>query len=154
MVDLERIYREQGHIVLRRACRILGDEDEARESLQEIFAGLLARPAQFDGKSSVTTWLYSVTTHFCLNRLRSRRRRARLAEAFAALSSESDQPSDLLVTARQLLAALPADLAAVAVYCWIDEMTHDEIAEVLHCSRRQVGYLLERCRDQLRRRAA
>ena len=42
------------------------------------------------------------------------------------------------------LARLPEPLAQVAVYRYVDEMTHDEIARILGCSRRHVGDLLER----------
>jgi RNA polymerase sigma-70 factor (ECF subfamily) len=39
---------------------------------------------------------------------------------------------------------LPEDVAAAVVYHHLDGMTHAEVAELLGCSRRQVGYLLER----------
>ena len=45
---------------------------------------------------------------------------------------------------RRLLALLPDDVAAAVVYHHLDGMTHAEVAELLGCSRRQVGYLLER----------
>jgi RNA polymerase sigma-70 factor (ECF subfamily) len=39
---------------------------------------------------------------------------------------------------------MPDELAQVVVYAYVDEMTHQEIADVLRCSRRQVGNLLQR----------
>ena len=52
---------------------------------------------------------------------------------------------------RLLLAVLPADVAAAVVYHHLDGMTHAEVAEMLGCSRRQVGYLLERVQRSLDR---
>lgn len=49
-----------------------------------------------------------------------------------------------MAAVRQLLGRLPEQLAAVVVYHHLDGMTHEEISTVLGCSRRQVGYLLER----------
>ena len=43
-----------------------------------------------------------------------------------------------------LVPHLDEELAQVAVHYYLDEMTHAEIADILGCSRRQVGYLLER----------
>jgi RNA polymerase sigma-70 factor (ECF subfamily) len=45
---------------------------------------------------------------------------------------------------RRLLGLLPDDVATAVVYHHLDGMTHAEVAELLGCSRRQVGYLLER----------
>lgn len=62
-LDIEVMYRMYGHSVLRRARQILANDDEAGEVLQEIFVGLVARPGQFDGRSTPSTFLYAVTTH-------------------------------------------------------------------------------------------
>ena len=147
--SIDAIYRQHGHVVLRRARQILGAEEAAREVLQEIFASLVARPQQFGGRSAITTWLYSATTHRCLNRLRDQRNRDRLlAERVIPFARASAEPSaERAVAARELLAALPDDLATVAIYYYFDGMTHAEIAEVMRCSRRQIGKLLERVRE-------
>ena len=138
-LDLDRAYREHGHVVLRRARRILGDDDEANEALQEIFLSLTRRPEQFSGHSSLTTCLYRVTTNLCLNRLRNRRRRDTLLEHnFTGAPAEQAPAAESVVDAQRILAALPEKLATVAVHYYIDEMTHDEIATMLGCSRRMV----------------
>jgi RNA polymerase sigma-70 factor (ECF subfamily) len=148
---IDVVYRTHGHAVLRRARRLLGDEEEARDLLQEVFASLVARPEQFAQKSSITTWLYGVTTHGCLNRLRNARTRKRLFDEHANPSGARSEPprAEDVAMVKELLAGLPADLAEVAVYHHIDEMTHDEIAEVLGCSRRHVGDLLTRLRSRV-----
>jgi len=150
--EIERLYRTHGHSVLRRARHILGDEHEANEVLQELFMSLLDRPGQFRGESSVTTWLYSVTTHLCLNRLRSQRTRLRLVEERVAPAQPDEAPAraDQRALAQQLLAGLPGEVAEAAVYYYCDEMSQEEIAGVLGCSRRHVGDLLERCRERAR----
>jgi RNA polymerase sigma-70 factor (ECF subfamily) len=144
--EIERAYREYHHSVLRRATQLLGSEHNAREVVQEVFLALIGNPAQFRGASSIATWLYSATTHLCLNRIRDRDTRARLlAERVAPAQSEAVPARvDDLAAARQLLGRLPEKLARVAVYAYFDGMTHDEIADILGCSRRNVGKLLAR----------
>lgn len=145
-LDVGAVYQSHGALVLRRARQILGNDAEAEEALQEVFVSLLHRPEQFHGKSALTTFLYSMTTNLCLNRIRNQKNRRRLLDekvAPATPSGASGQAEQTLLL-RQLLARVDPELAEVATYYYMDEMTHAEIAEVIGCSRRQVGNLLER----------
>ena len=81
--SVESIYRAHGHVVLRRARRILGSEDDARDVLQEIFASIIDKGPSFRGESSITTWLYSATTNACLNRLRNEKTRSKALDGQA-----------------------------------------------------------------------
>jgi len=145
-VDVEDWYRRYGHSVLRRARQIMANDDDAGEILQEVFATLVARPDQFDRRSAPSTFLYAMTTHACLARLRDRKNRTRLIdEQVRPWSSELDPRSpDAAAIVRGELARLPEQEARAAVYYHLDGMTHAEIADVLGCSRRHVGDLLER----------
>ena len=144
--DVGRLYRSHGHIVLRRARTLLGSEADAQEALQEVFASLL----QADLRGSVVAWLYQATTHFCLNLLRNRRTGARLLELHPP-PQPAPADAEALAEVRSLLSQLPDEVAAAVVYHHLDGMTHDEVAELLGCSRRKVGYLLERAGDTLAR---
>jgi RNA polymerase sigma-70 factor (ECF subfamily) len=154
--DVEQLYRSHGHLVLRRARAILGNEADAQEALQEVFTALLRSPDGVREARSVVGWLYGATTHHCLNLLRNRRTGARLVELHVVpmLPTAGRARSDLLAEARQLLAGLPEEVGAAVVYHHLDGMTYDEIAEQLGCSRRKVGYLLERAQGVVERERA
>ena len=143
-LDIAHLYQGHGHHVLRRARRLLASEEEARDVLQEVFLSLLQSPQQFERRSSVTTWLYSVTTHLCLNRIRNQRNRARLLAQGGVPDEAEPARAETATQAAALLALLPDDLAQAAVYYYIDESTHEEIALLMGCSRRHVGDLLAR----------
>ncbi|HWM86928.1 MAG TPA: sigma-70 family RNA polymerase sigma factor [Kofleriaceae bacterium] len=147
-LDIAQVYRDHGYIVLRRARQILSDDEEAREALQDIFVSLASRPDQFTGASSIATFLYRVTTNHCLNRLRNHRRRARLTER-AKLNGTWTTRAEASVDAQDALRRLPEKLARIAVYYYIDEMTQDEIAAVLGCSRRLIGKRLARLHREI-----
>jgi RNA polymerase sigma factor (sigma-70 family) len=149
--DVAAIYGAHGHVVLRRARQLLGNETEAQDVLQEIFMSLMTSPGQFDGRSAATTFLYSATTHRCLNRLRDRATRARLLRG-RPRAEAGEARSDAIAEVRDLLARLPDELAQAAVYSYVDEMTHEEIAEQMGCSRRHVGDLLARASELARKR--
>jgi RNA polymerase sigma factor (sigma-70 family) len=145
---LATVYRRLGPSVFRRARRILGLEADAHEVVQEVFLSLVEKPDQFRGNSSLTTFLYSATTHACLNRLRNSRNRERLErEHFIFPADEAAGPAlsaEQLLMLQRALAAMPEDLAQAAIYYLVDGLTHDEIARILSCSRRHVGHLLDR----------
>ena len=145
-LDVEALYRSYGHSVLRRARQILGSEDEANDMVQEVFTSLVARPEQFAGRSAPSTFLYSVTTHACLARLRDRRNRLRLIdEQLKPWVSDIDRGSaETRSTVQAVLAQLPDDEARATVYYHLDGMSHAEIADVMDCSPRHVGNLLAR----------
>jgi RNA polymerase sigma factor (sigma-70 family) len=148
---VERLYRSHGQVVLRRARTLLGSDADAREALQEVFAELLRTPGAMRDPGAAVSWLYQATTHLCLNQLRNRRTGLRLLDrhVFPAQQRTEGPRGEALVAVRQLLGRLPDQLAAVVVYHHLDGMTHEEISTVLGCSRRQVGYLLERAQASL-----
>ena len=93
------------------------------------------------------TFIYRMTTNAALQRLRSHRTRQRLLESHrdpdAAMVIQSQEARAEL---RELVDSLPEDMAQIAVYYYLDEMTQAEIAEVLGCSRQWVTKRLERLR--------
>lgn len=117
-----------------------------------MFVAIIDRPDAFRGESSLTTWLYSATTHACLNRLRNQRTRTRLlAEGHPAPEHPTAPSAETGAVLREILMRVPLELAQVAVHLYADEMTHDEIARVLGCSRRHVGDLVTRLHASVRK---
>jgi RNA polymerase sigma-70 factor (ECF subfamily) len=141
--SLEELYVSHGPAVLRRARQLLGDEAEAQEVLHDVFTSLLQDPGQFAGTSAAMTFLYRMTTNAALGRLRRQRTRERLLAANHYGRQEPTHPGpEALVELRAWLLSLPDELARVAIYYHLDEMTQEEIALVLSCSRQWVGKLL------------
>jgi RNA polymerase sigma-70 factor (ECF subfamily) len=151
--SLEELYVSHGPAVLRRARQLLGDEAEAQEVLHDVFTSLLQDPGQFAGMSSAMTFLYRMTTNAALGRLRRRRTHERLLAADQRGRQEPTQPSpEAFVELRAWLLSLPDELARVAVYYHMDEMTQAELALVLGCSRQWVGKLLQQLAAHEQRR--
>jgi len=150
--DVERLYRANGHAVLRRARLLLGNEADTQEALQEVFAALLRSPGEVRDPGAVVAWLYRATTHHCLNVLRRRRTGARLAAVAPAEPSATNGRGQALAEVRSLLATLPEEEGAAVVYHHLDGLTYEEVAGQLGCSRRKVAYLLERAHGLLAER--
>ena len=77
--------------------------------------------------------------------MRDRDNRARLLrEHVEPVPTSTPARGEAVALATDVLARLPPDVAEAAVYYYCDEMTHDEIAALMRCSRRHIGHLLER----------
>jgi len=60
------------------AFRMLADEDEARDVVQESFIRVWKSIRRYDPSQKFTTWLYAIVSRVCLDKLRSRSRSNRL----------------------------------------------------------------------------
>lgn len=139
------LYVSHGHIVMRRARQILGNEADALELTQELFASLVEDDRVLAEVRTPAAWLYTAATTRSLQWLRNRNNRQRLLDERGSADAPRPPPgADHLAAARQVLAQMPEDLATAVVMFHLDEMTHEEIARVLGMSRRNVGLVLER----------
>ena len=154
--DVGALFRLHGPMVFRRALRLLGRREDAEEATQEVFVRAMRGLHSFDGRSSMSTWLYQITTNYCLNQIRDRgRRRDLFAQNVAADGDEatSAQAAELVLL-RRLLVEADEQQAKAAVYVYLDGMSHEEAAEVLGVSKRTVGNLIERFLGWAKKRTA
>ena len=144
--DFDALYRRHAPNAFRRALRLLGNAADAHEVVHDVFLSLYERPEQYAGRSSLSTFLYSAVTHACLNRIRNWGNRQRLlAETPASpLPGGAGTSPEQAAVLRSVLERMPEPLPQVAVYYYMDELSHAEIARILGCSSRHVGDLLER----------
>tara|TARA_B100000686_G_C16254045_1_gene695897 strand:+ start:46 stop:546 length:501 start_codon:yes stop_codon:yes gene_type:complete len=151
--QIEHIYKVHGPMILRRILRFYR-RDEAQEVLHEIILKLMDQEsiAEFRQESSMITWLYSITTNHCLNRLRNNKRRQELLaqcdENFLRHATHTD--AHALLLCKQLWRHLDQDLLDLLVYYHVDGMTHQEIAHLMGVSRKTVGNRLDRLAEHAR----
>ena len=144
-------YRRYAPALLRKARRLLRNEEDARDAVQSLFLELL----QDTTKPCELPYLYRVLTHHCLNLLRDERNRARLLEretpALRGVVRIAPDALALGVDALRRL-ALRVDEAVMetVVYRDLDEMGQEEIASVMSVSRKTVQNRLARAEDVLR----
>jgi len=172
----ELVGRHQDRVIA--VCqRLLGDREEARDAAQEVFLKVYRKAGRFRPDAKVSTWLYRIAVNHCLNRLR--RRKVVRFLSFGGLSSgESDggrpdaglalvDPADPAPgpdaalaarrrwqATRRALASLPESQRAVVVLAKFEELSYDEIAEVLGTSNSAVASRLFRAMRQLEKALA
>ncbi|MFZ4764413.1 MAG: RNA polymerase sigma factor [Roseimicrobium sp.] len=125
--------------------RILDDEQEARDALQDGFLYLWDKAATYDSsKSKAFTWAVIICRHKAIDRLRALRRRWRLTEMAAdeliALDEgQSPERADDAVDrtervglVRKALAALPEAQRKCIEWAFLKGFTHHQLAEMFN----------------------
>ena len=140
MIDasVRQFYERNGRTIVGRARTLLADVEAAKDVMQEVVVLVVTKETHVLELPQPGPWLYRVTTNMCLNRLRDERRRK---ELIGAHPDEPLHPGDVEKRAivLDILRRVPAALQEVAVYHYVDEMSHDEIADLMGISRRTVG---------------
>jgi RNA polymerase sigma-70 factor, ECF subfamily len=135
-------YDHVAGLLFSTAVRILRDTHDAEEILQDVFVQIWNKAADFDPTmGSPVHWSLAITRHRCIDRLRSRQRRSRLAEQMTLQSemadaSSSRPPAQLLGTAeagaiQQAVKALPDEQRVAIEMAFFSGLSHAEIAESL-----------------------
>jgi RNA polymerase sigma-70 factor (ECF subfamily) len=144
--------------VYNLAYRMLGNAAEAEEAAQETFIRLYKRFRTYDPKRKFSSWLFSIASHYCIDRLRRRRMTLLSLEdvAFSGhLASNAERPEESVarsekeVLVHRLLDTLPEDYrAAVVLRYWYD-FSYQEIAQVLDTTESAIKSRLFRARKKL-----
>ncbi len=144
------IYRRYGPALLRKCERMLGNRPDAEDVVQGIFVDLYRR-----GRTDVDLpYLYRAATSRCLNRIRDSRRRRELLDLHGEvlISAGPGVPEQRAISVdllAQLVNKLDGKSAEILVYRYLDQMTGDEIADLLGVSRRAVTKRLTKIRTAL-----
>ena len=148
------------------ALRVTGQPDEAEEVLQETFINACRGVENFQGRSSLSTWLYRIATNNGLMRLRRRQVPSASLEAFS-LDPEAEfrprqledwewNPETVTLTdeLRQVMdeavASLPDSLRTAFILRDLEGLSTKEAAEVLGVSPGSLKVRLHRARLMLR----
>ena len=157
--------------VYGQAIRLLGNDAEAEEVLQEVFLSVYEHAHTFRGEAAFSTWLYRLTANAALTRLRRRQRHPEtsLDDYMPAFQEDghhrvrpvvdwSQNLENQLAEAearhllRQAIDDLPALDKAVVVFSEFDELSNQEIGDILGLSVSAVKSRLHRARLYLRGR--
>lgn len=68
------LYERYSGKVYAKCFSMLKDEMAAEDAMQEIFMKILLKISDFAGKAKFSTWLYSITFNFCIDRIRMKKK--------------------------------------------------------------------------------
>jgi len=128
-----------------------GDEATAHDITQQVFLKLFTRIGQFHGEAEFTTWLYRVTTNACVDEQRKRRRFLPFGEAVEAreprrggAQEERVAGAEVADSVTRAVASLRPKLRVVMLLKYFEELSYEEIAAAVGCSKGTVASRLNR----------
>ncbi|MFO1077176.1 MAG: sigma-70 family RNA polymerase sigma factor [Planctomycetota bacterium] len=154
--------------LLQLSRRLLSNEEDARDAVQETFLSVCRKLDSFQENARLSTWLYRITTNACLMRLRGRRCRPEgaiddLLPDFAEDGSHMEPPApwdaradcdvvrgETRMLVRAAIERLPEPYRVVLVLRDIEERDSSEVAEILGITGNAVKVRLHRARQALR----
>jgi RNA polymerase sigma-70 factor (ECF subfamily) len=145
--------------VFNLAYRMLNDRGEAEDAAQEAFLRAYANLDRYDVTRSFKTWVLSITSNHCIDRLRRRRLIWLSLEEplppHPALTSDIPGPEEATLTnernrlVQDLLAELSPEYRLAVVLRYWYELSYAEIAEMLDTTESAIKSRLFRARQLL-----
>lgn len=155
--------------VMNFVHRTLRDETEAEDVAQNVFLQVYKSAARYERTAKFSTWLFTIARNLCLNEIRRRSRHP--AESLdAAHPDAEDQPlhqfedrktclptesllhGELEAKITKALADLPENQRTALLLCRQEELSYEEIAEVLDSSLSATKSLIHRARETLKQK--
>lgn len=156
----ERALALWGDTVFRVALGQTGSRTEAEDIYQDVFLKLLDQPRTFDSDEHLKAWLIRATINRARDHFRTRTRRAtdpledhrEEAERLLAQADSGDEEAanDVFSGLWNAVGHLPEDQRAVVNLFYVEELSTQEIAQVLECTAGAVRTRLYRARSALR----
>jgi RNA polymerase sigma-70 factor (ECF subfamily) len=154
--------------IYRLGLRMLGNPQDAEDVLQNTFLNMLTHIAEFEGRSSLATWLYRIAANEALMLLRKKKPEVNIddfetdEETQDLLPTQfvdwSALPEDQLLSGEgkgrldQAIASLPESMRIVFLLRDVEGLSIKETAEALNLTETNVKTRLLRARLFLRER--
>lgn len=149
--------------------RMIHDASEAEDLAQTVFVQVYKSAHRYKSSAKFSTWLFTIARNLCLNEIRRRSRhlaesleaprfdqedqaRHQLEDRNAFAPPESLLHGELEEKVEAALAELPDNQRLAILLCRQEELSYEEISQVLGCSLSATKSLIHRGRETLKRR--
>lgn len=149
------LFRRHHQIVWRVCYRFMGTAQDTEDMTQEVFFKAYRKLSQFEGRSSLSTWLYRIAVTTCLNEKRRRSRRPTVSstpiedmvETLPADSSEEKWLSQIEKSRlTEALAQLKEAQREVLILRELEQLSYKEIAQKIGISLSATKMRIQRAR--------
>ncbi len=165
----EELVKRYEQKVYNIAYRMLGNEEDAKDALQDTFLRVFRFIKKFKAESSFYTWLYRITTNVCLTRLKRKTKKEKYTSSLDESIKVKDEiereipdykySPELLYERHRMqkvlqvaINELPSDYRSVIVLRDLQGLSNKEVSKALQLSITAVKSRLHRGRVFLRNR--
>ena len=145
-------------LVFSLALKMLADEDEAKDVVQETFIRVWQKIGDYDVRRPFATWLYTIASRLCIDRIKRGRRLVPMPDDESVLhrfAAETDNQRTLenrewVSIVRLMVADLSPKQRLVFTLCQLEGLSSDEVEQITGLSARQVKSNLYAARQTIR----
>jgi len=165
MAAFEQLVERHQALVAGTAARMLGSNSDVEDIAQQVFIRVWKSASRYRPRAKFTTWLLKITRNLVFNELRRTKRRAQLPlqaepdaeeiplpDEVTAAPDASLLESELQQAIENAIAELPETQRMALILRRYEDLSYEDIAEVLDLSGPAVKSLLFRARTELRAR--
>ena len=148
-------YKNKAFSMLKR---MLKNEFDAEEILQDCFLKAYNSLHNFKGESKFSTWFYRIVYNSALTKLSSKKRKTELEMTSvedhfnleSIYNADEFEKKDISELVRETVSKLPERYSVILTMFYLNEMSIEEISEVMELSVSNVKVMLHRSRNSLR----
>ncbi|MFM2395358.1 MAG: hypothetical protein RLZZ546_3341 [Bacteroidota bacterium] len=150
------LYERFSKKVYSKCYSMLKDEMEAEDAMQEIFMKILVKISSFSGKSKFSTWLYTVTYNFCLDKIRMAKKDIsvevddinRLGDSLEDDIDDAELMEVEVDRLKVILEELHSEDKAVLLMKYQDDLSIRDMCEILNKSESAVKMQIKRAKER------
>ena len=150
-IDFARIVKEHRGTIYMVCYMFSKDEDEVADLFQDILVNLWKGFPKFRGDSSPKTWIYRVSLNTCISADRKKKRKGESVPLDMNINLYDDTAEDMkqVRMLQDRISRLgPFDRAIVLL--WLENLSYDEIGDIVGITAKNVSVRLFRIKEQLR----
>ncbi len=152
------IVRHYGRMIFSLALKMMHDEDEAKDIVQETLIKLWLNIEHYDTQQSLTTWIYTIAARLCLDKLKSTHPHSPLPDdekIFHDYAREADPHERLenrewVAITKTLAYGLSPKQKIVFTLCLLEGLSSQEVEKITGLSATQVKSNLYAARQNIK----
>ena len=135
----KQLYQLYSRVMFNICCRMMNNQADAEDMLQEAFAEAFRRLETFRFESTFGAWVKRITINKCINELKRRRIQLEYTDHTPGIEprDDTDEPPEPSLSAeriRHAMALLPDGYRVVFSLYLLEGYDHEEIASILNIS--------------------
>jgi RNA polymerase sigma-70 factor (ECF subfamily) len=155
--ELADLYDRYAPVLFVRCRTLLRNDEDAQDAVHETFARVIRNARGFREQSSPLTWMYKISTNYCLNQLRNGKgRREKLHHHKTEITGMDAPPAESFEDHDRVLNLLDTfdeQTRQCVIYTYFDDCTRQETADLVGISvptvRKRIQTFLTRARRTL-----
>ena len=147
--EFAQIVKENKSTIYTVCYMFSKDTDEVNDLFQEVLVNLWKGMSSFKGRSDIRTWIYRIALNTCISMDRKKKIATIPLSMDANLFQDQDEDTkQVQLLHNRIIKLQPFDKAIVLL--WLENISYDEIGEIVGISTKNVASRLFRIKEKLR----